>query len=65
MTSVTTSEIDSYLAGLDEPKRSALLHLRKTILEVIPRAEEGMAYRLPAFRLNGKSSLDLRLLSGT
>jgi uncharacterized protein YdhG (YjbR/CyaY superfamily) len=31
-----------------------LQQLRETILEVIPEAEEGISYRLPAFRLQGK-----------
>ena len=28
--------------------------LRQTILEVIPEAEEGISYQVPAFRLHGK-----------
>jgi uncharacterized protein YdhG (YjbR/CyaY superfamily) len=52
--SVTTSEIDDYLARLDEPKRSTLQNLREKILELVPQAQEGMAYGVPAFRLNGK-----------
>jgi uncharacterized protein YdhG (YjbR/CyaY superfamily) len=51
---MSSSEIDAYLAGLAEPKRSALEKLRHTILEVIPQAEEGISYRLPAFRLEGR-----------
>jgi len=51
---MSSIEIDDYLADLDEPKRSTLQQLRQTILEVVPEAEEGISYRLPAFRLNGK-----------
>jgi uncharacterized protein YdhG (YjbR/CyaY superfamily) len=51
---VSSDEIDQYLADLEEPKRSTLQQLRQAILEVIPEAEEGMSYRLPAFRLDGK-----------
>jgi uncharacterized protein YdhG (YjbR/CyaY superfamily) len=47
-------EIDAYLAGLDEPKRSTLEQLRRTILEVVPEAEQCISYGLPAFRLRGK-----------
>jgi uncharacterized protein YdhG (YjbR/CyaY superfamily) len=47
-------EIDAYLGELDEPKRSTLQQLRQTILEVIPEAEEGISYGMPAFRLDGK-----------
>ena len=43
-----------YLAEVEEPKRSTLLRLRQTILDVIPEAEEGISYGLPAFRLQGK-----------
>jgi uncharacterized protein YdhG (YjbR/CyaY superfamily) len=52
--SMSSSEIDAYLAGLEEPKRTTLHELRLMILEVIPEAEQGMSYRLPAFRLHGK-----------
>lgn len=51
---VSSAEIDAYLANLEEPKRSTLEQLRQTILEVAPEAEEGISYRLPAFRLDGK-----------
>jgi uncharacterized protein YdhG (YjbR/CyaY superfamily) len=51
---MSRDEIDAYLADLDEPKRSTLQELRQTILEVIPDAEEGISYKMPAFRLNGK-----------
>ena len=51
---VSSGEIDRYLADLEEPKRSTLQRLRQTILEVVPEAEEGMSYRLPAFRVDGK-----------
>ncbi len=48
------SVIDDYLAGLEEPKRSTLERVRRSILAAIPEAEEGMSYGVPAFRLNGK-----------
>ncbi len=51
---VSSGEIDRYLADIEEPKRSTLQRLRQTILEVVPEAEEGMSYRLPAFRVDGK-----------
>lgn len=51
---MSSDEIDQYLADLEEPKRSTLQRLRQTILEVIPEAEEGISYQVPAFRLNGK-----------
>jgi uncharacterized protein YdhG (YjbR/CyaY superfamily) len=51
---MSRAEVDKYLAELDEPKRSTLQRLRQTILEVVPEAEEGISYRVPAFRLEGK-----------
>ena len=50
---MSSAEIDDYLAGLEEPKRSTLAQLRRAILELLPSAEEGISYRLPAFRLEG------------
>jgi uncharacterized protein YdhG (YjbR/CyaY superfamily) len=50
---MSSAQVDEYLAGLPEPKRSTLGELRRTILEVVPEAEEGISYQLPAYRLNG------------
>jgi uncharacterized protein YdhG (YjbR/CyaY superfamily) len=46
--------IDQYLAGLSDDKRAALQQLRRTILSVIPTAEECISYQLPAFRYDGR-----------
>ena len=51
---MSQQEIDEYLAKLDEPKRTTLQRLRQTIRSVLPQAEEGISYGLPAFRLQGK-----------
>jgi uncharacterized protein YdhG (YjbR/CyaY superfamily) len=51
---MSAQEIDEYLAGVDEPKRTTLATLRETILGVIPEAEQCISYGMPAFRLNGK-----------
>ncbi len=51
---MSSDEIDQYLAGVEEPKRSTLQRLRQTILEVVPEAEEGISYQVPAFRVDGK-----------
>ena len=48
------AEIDAYLEALEEPKRSTLDQLRRTILEVIPDAEQGISYGVPAFRVRGR-----------
>ncbi len=51
---MTHREIDQYLAALDDPKRSTLQELRRTILAVIPEAEECISYGLPAFKVQGR-----------
>jgi uncharacterized protein YdhG (YjbR/CyaY superfamily) len=51
---VSDREVDEYLAALDEPKRGTLEALRRTILEIVPDAEQCISYGMPAFRLNGK-----------
>jgi uncharacterized protein YdhG (YjbR/CyaY superfamily) len=51
---VSSDEIDDYLAALEEPKRTTLEALRRTILAVIPDAEQCISYRVPAFRVDGR-----------
>ena len=48
-------EIDEYLNTLDEPKRATLGQLRETIVAIVPDAEQGISYGVPAFRLDGKT----------
>jgi uncharacterized protein YdhG (YjbR/CyaY superfamily) len=43
------------LRGVEEPKRSTLEALRRAILEVLPDAEQVISYRVPAFRVRGKT----------
>jgi uncharacterized protein YdhG (YjbR/CyaY superfamily) len=52
---MSAAEVDEYLRALEEPKRSALQTLRRTILEIVPEAEQVISYRLPAFRVDGKT----------
>ncbi len=49
-----TDSIDAYLATVTPENRKALTKLRKTIRSIIPKAEECISYRIPAFRLDGK-----------
>ena len=46
--------IDEYLALLSGDKRAALEKLRKDILAAAPKAEEGILWGLPGFRLEGR-----------
>ena len=51
---MSKEEIDAYLAGVEEPKRTTLQQLRQSILEAAPGAEECISYGMPAFRVHGK-----------
>lgn len=46
--------IEQYLAGVSGEKRAALQALRRSIRTAAPRAEECIAYGVPAFRLDGR-----------
>jgi uncharacterized protein YdhG (YjbR/CyaY superfamily) len=52
---MSAEEVDEYLRGLEEPKRGTLEKLRRAILEVVPEAEQVISYRVPAFRVEGKT----------
>jgi uncharacterized protein YdhG (YjbR/CyaY superfamily) len=52
---LSARDVDDYLQGIDEPKRSTLERLRCTILEIVPDAEQVISYRVPAFRVQGKT----------
>jgi uncharacterized protein YdhG (YjbR/CyaY superfamily) len=52
---MATADVDDYLRGLEEPKRRTLQTLRSTILEIVPEAEQVISYRVPAFRVRGKT----------
>jgi len=47
--------LTSICGGLDEPKRSTLQALRRTILEIVPDADQVISYCVPAFRVRGKT----------
>jgi uncharacterized protein YdhG (YjbR/CyaY superfamily) len=51
---VSRDQIDDYLAKVEEPKRSTLERLRRTILVIVPEAQECISYQVPAFRVGGE-----------
>ena len=51
---VSAEEVDEYLLDVEEPKRTTLEALRRTILEIVPDAEQVISYRVPAFRVRGQ-----------
>jgi uncharacterized protein YdhG (YjbR/CyaY superfamily) len=50
---VSAEDVDEYLRGVEEPKRATLEAVRRTILEIVPDAEQLISYRVPAFRVGG------------
>ena len=52
---MSAEEIDEYLDALDEPKRTTLSRLRQAILAILPEAEQGLSYGVPAFKVGGKT----------
>lgn len=52
---MSAREIDDYLAGLDATSREALGALRMTLLKLLPDAEQGISYGMPALKVAGKA----------
>ncbi len=52
---VPAQEIDQYLEALAEPGRTTLARLRQAILEILPEADQGISYGVPAFKVRGKT----------
>lgn len=52
---MSADEVDRYLDSVEEPKRTTLAHLRSTILDIVPDAEEGISYGVPGFKVRGKT----------
>jgi uncharacterized protein YdhG (YjbR/CyaY superfamily) len=52
---VSAQQIDQYLDALEEPKRTTLAQLRLMILDILPGAEQGISYGVPAFKVRGKT----------
>ena len=52
---MSAQEVDQYLDALDEPKRTTLAQLRDTILAILPEADQGISYGVPAFKVAGKT----------
>jgi uncharacterized protein YdhG (YjbR/CyaY superfamily) len=52
---VSAEEIDQYIDALEEPNRTTLALLRQTILQILPEADQGISYGLPAFRVRDKT----------
>jgi uncharacterized protein YdhG (YjbR/CyaY superfamily) len=51
---MSSKQVTAHLAKVPQPQKSTLQQLRKTILEIIPEAEEVISYGFPGYRINGK-----------
>jgi uncharacterized protein YdhG (YjbR/CyaY superfamily) len=47
------TSVQAYIASKPKETRTALECVRKAIRKAVPRAEEGLSYQIPAYRLNG------------
>jgi uncharacterized protein YdhG (YjbR/CyaY superfamily) len=52
---MSREQVDAYLGSVEEPKRATLEALRTSILRVVPEAEQGISYGMPAFTVHGKT----------
>jgi len=48
------AELTDYIDSLDEPARSVIAAWRSRTLELVPDAEEGKSYGMPALRYRGR-----------
>ena len=47
--------VDDYLAATPEPQRSTLIQLRAMLASILPEAEEGISYGVPALKVDGRA----------
>jgi uncharacterized protein YdhG (YjbR/CyaY superfamily) len=52
--------MDAYLAGLPQRQRVALERVRAVVTDVVPEAEEGVSYGMPAFIYEGRPLLGFK-----
>ncbi len=45
--------VDEYLANAPEPHRTTLNTIRASLRSILPDAEEGLSYGVPAFKVDG------------
>ena len=51
---MSSKQVIAHLAKVPQPQKATLEALRKTILEIIPEAEEVISYGFPGYRIDGK-----------
>jgi uncharacterized protein YdhG (YjbR/CyaY superfamily) len=56
---MSVEDVTAYIEAQDEPKRSTLLAVRATLLEIEPSLEQVIAWNTPQFKFNGKYAVGL------
>ena len=46
--------VDEYIAGFPPEVQERMQAIRKTVLKIVPNAQESISYQIPTFKLNGK-----------
>lgn len=49
------TSVDEYLDEAPEPQKATLISLRATIHRILPDAQEGLSYNMPAMKVGGKA----------
>jgi uncharacterized protein YdhG (YjbR/CyaY superfamily) len=57
MTMTDFKTVDQYIAAQPKPTQAVLRRVRKTIRQALPKAEEVISYKIPAYKLQGKTVL--------
>jgi uncharacterized protein YdhG (YjbR/CyaY superfamily) len=52
--------MDEYLNGLPASQRAAMERVRAVVTKIVPEAEEGVSYGMPAFTYEGRPLLGFR-----
>ena len=52
-------EVSAYLEGLPDDRRDAIAHVYDRARTLVPEAEEGLGYGMPALRYKGKALLSV------
>lgn len=53
MASSDYNSVDDYIAAQPEPAAECLRAVRKAIAKALPKADEVISYKMPAYRVNG------------
>ena len=52
---MSVTSVASYIAAQPKERRAALERVRRIIRRAIPGAEEGISYKIPAYKLQGRA----------